>query len=230
MLPAPSTPTVMSRRSLPRTSPPWRPGCRRADDLGGTANRHQDQHEREVRDAVAARTHVLDRDPKFCRGIQVDVIETDAPVEMYSTPAALSARSSRPLSSDVWPTLMHRLPGTEMTPVCDTASHVVVATSPTRGLAHRTARFVRLAAVHGESDGCGVRHACAGPWEGHVSSQDRMVLPARLCDFRYADERSPPPRSMRSPRGVRIGLPDAVRCEEPGIGIVTHRAPDGRGG
>ena len=54
-------------------------------------------------------------------------------VETYSTPTSFNARSSRRETSAVWPTLMHRWPGTEMMLVSDTASVVIVGTTPKRG-------------------------------------------------------------------------------------------------
>ena len=54
-------------------------------------------------------------------------------VETCSTPASFNARSIDAEISDLCPTLMHRLPGTEMTLVSDTASLVIVGTTPNRG-------------------------------------------------------------------------------------------------
>ena len=52
------------------------------------------------------------------------------------------------------PTLMHRLPGTEMTLVSDTASLVIVGTTPKRGdKLVKDVRLVLLAAVDGDVEG-----------------------------------------------------------------------------
>ena len=51
-------------------------------------------------------------------------------VETCSTPASFEARSIDAEISDLCPTLTHRLPGTETPMVSDTASLVIVGTTP----------------------------------------------------------------------------------------------------
>ena len=87
-------------------------------------------------------------------------------VEMYSTPASFNARSIGPEISDLWPTLMHRLPGTEMTLASDTAALVIVGTTPKRGdeLVEQV-RLVLLAAVDGDArDAASPLHPADRAW------------------------------------------------------------------
>ncbi len=61
------------------------------------------------------------------------MVHADAPGgDVLDTGVVQRAECVREIS-DLWPTLMHRVPGTERAPASDTASPVIVGTTPNRG-------------------------------------------------------------------------------------------------
>ena len=70
-----------------------------ADDFLHVPDQHQDEHQREVGDAVGCVRDVLDRDPQRFRGAHVDVIEADAArgEVLHADPTQRTERDGRDL-------------------------------------------------------------------------------------------------------------------------------------
>ena len=134
MWPTPRTPTVMSRRSRPRT-PAGLTSGRAAELTISVALRITISISIRVKSATPSGAYttfstVIPRSSAASRSMWSRPMLR---VEMYSTPDSINERRCRREISDLCPTLMHRVPGTELIVASETAARVVVAATPKRG-------------------------------------------------------------------------------------------------